>query len=118
MWHGKPTIQPKEFPMTTTASLLLAQAPADQRGLFMSIVVWLFIGLVAGFLGSKIVNKTGEGAIRDIILGLIGAVVGGFLFSLIGYQGGGLGMTILVATIGAIVVLVLFHMIAGKPRSV
>jgi uncharacterized membrane protein YeaQ/YmgE (transglycosylase-associated protein family) len=101
------------------ATTLLAQAdPAtNQRGLLMSIIVWLFVGLIAGFLGSKIVNKTGEGTIRDIILGLIGAFVGGFLFSLIGYHAGGLGMTIVVATIGAIIVLVVYHMIAGKPRS-
>jgi uncharacterized membrane protein YeaQ/YmgE (transglycosylase-associated protein family) len=42
---------------------------------------WIVLGLLAGFIGSKIVNKTGEGAILDIILGIVGAVVGGWLFN-------------------------------------
>ncbi len=50
----------------------------------MSIIGWLILGLIAGFIASKIVNKTGEGLIIDIVLGIIGAVVGGFLFSLVG----------------------------------
>jgi uncharacterized membrane protein YeaQ/YmgE (transglycosylase-associated protein family) len=70
---------------------LLAQISAttdDQRGMLMSVIIWLFVGLTAGFLGSKIVNKTGDGIVIDIILGLIGAFVGGFLFSLIGVHAG------------------------------
>jgi len=39
----------------------------------MSILAWIVLGLVAGFIGSKIVNKTGEGIIRDILLGIVGA---------------------------------------------
>jgi uncharacterized membrane protein YeaQ/YmgE (transglycosylase-associated protein family) len=46
----------------------------------MGIPAWLIVGLVAGFVGSKIVNRTGEGLVRDIILGIIGAVVGGVIF--------------------------------------
>lgn len=71
----------------------------------------MILGLLAGFIGSKIVNKSGEGLIRDILLGIVGAFVGGFLFR----QFGGLGVTglniysLLVAVIGAIVVLVVFH---------
>ena len=53
----------------------------------MSIIGWLVLGLIAGFIGSKIVNKTGEGVILDIVLGIVGGVVGGFLFSLLGAQG-------------------------------
>ena len=47
----------------------------------MGIISWIVIGLIAGFIGSKIVNKTGEGLIRDIILGIIGAFVGGWIFT-------------------------------------
>ena len=71
----------------------------------------MILGLLAGFIGSKIVNKSGEGLIRDILLGIVGAFVGGFLFR----QFGGPGVTglniysLLVAVIGAIVVLVVFH---------
>jgi uncharacterized membrane protein YeaQ/YmgE (transglycosylase-associated protein family) len=50
----------------------------------MSIIAWLILGLIAGFIGSKIVNRSGEGVLLDIGLGVVGAVVGGFLFSLIG----------------------------------
>jgi len=102
----------------TSFTLFLAQAnqpaPDDQRGMLMSMVVWLFVGLVAGFLGSKIVNKRGEGIVRDIILGLIGAFVGGLLFSLVGIHAGGIIGSIVVATIGAILVLVIYHKLIRK----
>ena len=49
----------------------------------MSIIAWVVLGLVAGFIGSRIVNKTGEGVVLDIVLGIVGALVGGFLLSLI-----------------------------------
>ncbi len=77
----------------------------------MSIVAWLVVGLIAGFIASKIVNKSGEGVVLDIVLGVIGAVVGGFLFNLMGAQGAdGINLySILVAVVGAVVVLVLYH---------
>ena len=53
----------------------------------MSIIAWLVLGLVAGFLGSKIVNKTGEGLLADIVIGIVGALVGGFIFTQFGSQG-------------------------------
>jgi uncharacterized membrane protein YeaQ/YmgE (transglycosylase-associated protein family) len=77
----------------------------------MSILAWLVLGLIAGFLGSKIVNKTGEGLFLDIILGIVGAVVGGWLFARFGAAGvSGLNLySLLVAVVGAVVVLVLYH---------
>ena len=77
----------------------------------MSIIAWLVVGLIAGFIGSKIVNKSGEGVIVDIILGIVGAVVGGFLFNMFGAGGvNGINLySILVAVVGAIVVLVIYH---------
>ena len=79
----------------------------------MSIVAWIVLGLVAGFIGSKIVNKSGEGFILDIVLGVIGAVVGGWLFSLLGAHGvTGLNFySLCVAVIGAIIVLFAYHAI-------
>ena len=53
----------------------------------MSILAWIVLGLIAGFIGSKLVNKTGEGVILDIVLGVVGAVVGGWLFSMFGAHG-------------------------------
>lgn len=79
----------------------------------MSILAWILLGLVAGFIGSKIVNRNGEGLVLDIILGVVGAVVGGFLFNQFGAAGvTGLNLySLVVAVIGAIVVLVLYHMV-------
>ena len=77
----------------------------------MSFVAWLILGLIAGFVGSKIVNKRGEGVLLDIILGIVGAIVGGWVFSLFGASGvTGLNIySMIVAVIGAIVVLVIYH---------
>jgi uncharacterized membrane protein YeaQ/YmgE (transglycosylase-associated protein family) len=77
----------------------------------VSFLAWILLGLVAGFIGSKIVNKTGEGVLLDIILGIVGAVVGGWLFTLFGAHGvTGFNLySIFVAVIGAIVVLVVYH---------
>jgi uncharacterized membrane protein YeaQ/YmgE (transglycosylase-associated protein family) len=79
----------------------------------MGIISWVILGLVAGFIGSKVVNKRGDGFFLDLILGIVGAVVGGWLFSLIGGHGvTGLNIySLVVAVIGAIVVLVVYHAI-------
>jgi uncharacterized membrane protein YeaQ/YmgE (transglycosylase-associated protein family) len=77
----------------------------------MSFLVWIVLGLVAGFIASKIVNKQGEGLFLDVILGIIGAVVGGWLFGLFGASGvNGVNLySLLVAVAGAIVVLLAYH---------
>ena len=82
----------------------------------MGILAWIILGLVAGFIGSKLVNKTGEGLIMDIVLGIVGAVVGGFVFSLFG-AGGVTGLnlySLVVAVIGAVVVLLAYHAIVRR----
>jgi uncharacterized membrane protein YeaQ/YmgE (transglycosylase-associated protein family) len=86
----------------------------------MSILAWIILGIIAGFLGSKIVNKTGEGLVMDLVLGIVGAVVGGFLFNQFGAAGvSGLNVySLVVAVIGAIVVLVLYHAVTGRTRRV
>jgi uncharacterized membrane protein YeaQ/YmgE (transglycosylase-associated protein family) len=77
----------------------------------MSIIGWIVLGLISGFIASKIVNKSGEGFILDVVLGIIGAIVGGWLF----VQLGAVGVTgfniysMFVAVVGAIVVLILYH---------
>jgi uncharacterized membrane protein YeaQ/YmgE (transglycosylase-associated protein family) len=77
----------------------------------MSILAWMVLGLIAGFIGSKIVNRTGEGIVLDIVLGIIGAVVGGYLFNMFGAVGvTGLNIySLFVAVVGAVLVLVLYH---------
>ena len=77
----------------------------------MSILAWLVLGLIAGFIASKVVNKSGEGVVLDIVLGIIGAFVGGWLFTTFGAAGvTGLNLySMLVAVVGAVVVLVVYH---------
>ncbi len=84
----------------------------------MNWIAWIILGLIAGFIGSKIVNKSGEGIFLDIILGIVGAIVGGWLFTLFGAQGvTGLNIwSIIVAVIGSIVVLWIYHAVVGRRR--
>ena len=82
----------------------------------MSIIGWIVLGLIAGFIASKIVNRAGEGFLMDIVLGIVGAVVGGFIFE----QFGAAGITgfniysMIVAIIGAIILLVIYHAIFSR----
>jgi uncharacterized membrane protein YeaQ/YmgE (transglycosylase-associated protein family) len=84
----------------------------------MSVIAWIVLGLISGFIASKIVNKSGEGTLLDIVLGIVGAVVGGFLFQLVGAAGvtGFNIWSMFVAVIGAVVVLVAKHAIMGRGR--
>lgn len=79
----------------------------------MSIFAWIILGLIAGFIGSKIVNKRGEGLVLDLVLGIVGAIAGGWLFNTFGASGvTGLNLySLMVAVVGAVVVLVLYHAI-------
>jgi uncharacterized membrane protein YeaQ/YmgE (transglycosylase-associated protein family) len=81
----------------------------------MGIIAWIFVGLIAGFLASKVVNRSGEGIVRDILLGVVGAIVGGWIFHALGQPGVyGVNLySILVAFVGGVVVLVLYHALFG-----
>jgi uncharacterized membrane protein YeaQ/YmgE (transglycosylase-associated protein family) len=81
------------------------------KEVLMSFLAWIVLGLISGFIASKIVNKSGSGAVIDIVLGIVGAVVGGWLFNTIGHIGvTGLNLySILVAVVGAVVVLLIYH---------
>jgi uncharacterized membrane protein YeaQ/YmgE (transglycosylase-associated protein family) len=85
----------------------------------MSLLSWLIVGLLAGWIGSMVVNRRGEGLIMDIVLGVVGAFVGGFLFHLFGHSGvNGLNLySIFVAAVGAIAVLVVYHALI-RPRVI
>ncbi|MEP6885562.1 MAG: GlsB/YeaQ/YmgE family stress response membrane protein [Gammaproteobacteria bacterium] len=82
----------------------------------MSFLAWIILGLISGFIASKLVNKTGEGVLLDIILGIVGAFVGGWLSTTFGASGvTGLNIySMIVAVIGAIVVLVIYHAIVRR----
>ena len=85
----------------------------------MSILAWIVLGLIAGFISSKLVNRAGEGILLDIVLGIVGAVVGGWLMAAFGGYGvNGFNLhSIVVATIGAVVVLVVLNLVRGSPRG-
>jgi len=78
----------------------------------MSFLSWVVLGLVAGYIGSKIVNRRGEGIILDILLGVVGAFAGGWLFRIFGEPGvSGLNLySFFVAVIGSVVFLVIYHL--------
>src|SRR4051794_36837465 len=82
-----------------------------QSGETMSFLAWVVLGLIAGFIGSKITNGRGEGILLDILLGVVGAFVGGWLFHIFGAPGvSGLNLySLFVAVIGSVVFLVVYH---------
>ena len=86
----------------------------------MSIIAWIFLGLIAGYIASKLVNKQGEGFFLDIGLGIAGAVVGGFFFARMGAAGvTGFNLySMFVALVGAVAVLVVYHALFGRRVSV
>jgi uncharacterized membrane protein YeaQ/YmgE (transglycosylase-associated protein family) len=77
----------------------------------MGIFAWIVVGLIAGFLGSKIINKRGEGLIRDILLGVLGAIVGGRLAGYFGFgRVSGINIqSLIIAVIGSVVLLLVYH---------
>jgi len=84
----------------------------------MSIIGWIVLGLIAGWIGSHIVDNGGKGPILDMVLGIVGALVGGFIFNALGavpVTGFNL-YSLFVAVVGSVVVLVLYHAILGRRR--
>jgi uncharacterized membrane protein YeaQ/YmgE (transglycosylase-associated protein family) len=84
----------------------------------MSIIAWIVLGLIAGFIAKMLVDKNGGNLVLDLILGVVGAFLGGFLFNQFGEPGvSGINLySILVATIGAVVVLFIYHALARRRR--
>jgi uncharacterized membrane protein YeaQ/YmgE (transglycosylase-associated protein family) len=82
----------------------------------MGFIAWIVLGLISGFIASKVVNKTGEGLIMDIVLGIVGALVGGWLFTRFGYAGvtGFNIYSMFVAVIGAVIVLLIYHLVFAR----
>ena len=86
----------------------------------MSIIAWLVLGAIAGFIASKIIDSSGKGLLLDIVLGIVGSVVGGYVFTLLGaapVTGFNL-YSMFVAIVGAVIVLVIYHAIIGRGRTI
>lgn len=82
----------------------------------MGIIAWIVLGLIAGYIASMLVNKRGEGAMGDILLGIIGAVVGGFIAHLLGFRGitGFNIYSMLIAIVGAVIALAIYHAMTNR----
>ena len=85
----------------------------------MGIISWIILGLIAGFIGSKIVDKQGQGFWLNIALGIVGALVGGFVFDFFGSTGvTGLNIwSMIVAIVGSVVVLLIYNAVTGQRRA-
>ena len=81
-----------------------------QRGL----LAWLLIGLIAGWLAGKISRGEGYGCLADIVLGLVGSLLGGWIFTRLGIFGGGFLYSLAAATLGAVILVSIVHLIAGQ----
>jgi uncharacterized membrane protein YeaQ/YmgE (transglycosylase-associated protein family) len=83
----------------------------------MSLITWIVLGLISGFIGSKIVNKHGSGIFLDIVLGVVGAVIGGFLFNMVGMAGvTGFNLwSVFISVAGAVLTLTAYHAMV-RPR--
>jgi uncharacterized membrane protein YeaQ/YmgE (transglycosylase-associated protein family) len=101
------------------ASPALAQMNDQAVNEGACVIAWIVVGLIGGYLASRMVNKTGEGLVRDIIiLGIIGGIVGGVIFHVFGGHGiTGFNLwSILVAFIGGVVVLLIYHAMFRQRR--
>jgi uncharacterized membrane protein YeaQ/YmgE (transglycosylase-associated protein family) len=77
----------------------------------MSLFAWLLLGLLAGFIASHLVNHRGEGMVLDVLLGIVGAIVGGWVFHILGFAGiNRLNLySLLIAVLGSVLFLVVYH---------
>ena len=111
------------LPVAFTTVLFTTPAWAQATDQYINegtgVIAWIVVGLIGGYLASRIVNKTGEGLLRDIILGILGGIVGGIIFRALGGHGvTGFNLwSILVAFVGGVVVLLIYHAIRGQRRA-
>ena len=99
------------------ASMLLEQKVLVVEWWPRGVVAWLFLGLIAGWLAGKLSRGRGYGCITDIILGLVGSFVGGWVFTKLGIFGGGFIYSLAAATLGAVILVAIVHLFTGGPRN-
>lgn len=99
------------------ASLLLEQKVLVVEWWPRGIIAWLFLGLVAGWLAGKLSRGRGYGCITDIILGLVGSFIGGWVFTKLGIFGGGFIYSLAAATLGAVILVAIVHLFTGGSKN-
>jgi len=98
-------------------SLLLEQKVLVVEWWPRGLLAWLFLGLIAGWLAGKLSRGRGYGCITDIILGLVGSFIGGWVFTKLGIFGGGFIYSLAAATLGAVILVAIVHLFTGGPKS-
>ncbi|HEY2460794.1 MAG TPA: GlsB/YeaQ/YmgE family stress response membrane protein [Candidatus Acidoferrum sp.] len=98
------------------ATLLQAETHTVVFDMRYSLLGWLIIGLIAGWLAGQLFRGRGFGCITDIVLGLIGSVLGGWIFVKLGIFGGGLIYSLAAATVGAVILVAIAHLFSGGDR--
>ncbi len=86
----------------------------------MNIIAFLIVGLLAGLIAGKLMEGHGFGTLGDLVIGIIGAFVGGFVFDAFGYQATGFWSTLLTSVVGAVLFLAvahMFHRAAGPTKT-
>ncbi|MFY9584040.1 MAG: GlsB/YeaQ/YmgE family stress response membrane protein [Candidatus Acidiferrales bacterium] len=79
-----------------------------------SLLGWIIIGLIAGWLAGKVTRGAGFGCLADVVLGLVGALLGGWLFTRLGFFGGGFLFSLAAATVGAVLLVAVARLFAGR----
>jgi len=82
-----------------------------------SLIGWLVLGLIAGWLAGKLSRGRGFGCITDIVLGLIGSFIGGWVFTKLGIFGGGFLFSLAAATLGAVILVAIAHLFSGGSNT-
>jgi uncharacterized membrane protein YeaQ/YmgE (transglycosylase-associated protein family) len=81
------------------------------------LLAWIFLGLLAGWLAGKLSRGRGYGCIADIVLGLLGSVIGGWVFTKLGIFGGGFLFSLAAATLGAVILVAIVHLLIGGSKN-
>ena len=102
--------------MLATALALFFETRVVEIDYQRGIIGWILIGLIAGWLAGKISRGEGYGCITDILLGLVGSFLGGWIFMKLGIFGGGFIYSLAAATVGAVIVVAVVHLIVGDRR--
>src|SRR6266581_82422 len=97
--------------------VFLQQRTVVIAGWRRGVIGWLLLGLIAAWLAGKLARRRGFGCITDIILGLIGSVVGGWVFTKLGIFGGGFLFSLAAATLGAVILVSIAHLFSGGARD-
>jgi uncharacterized membrane protein YeaQ/YmgE (transglycosylase-associated protein family) len=100
--------------MLATVTTLFFETQVVEVRYQRSILGWIVIGLIAGWLAGKISRGEGFGCLTDIVLGLVGSLLGGWIFTRLGIFGGGFIYSLAAATLGAVILVSIVHLFAGK----